>query len=336
MEPFLSIVVPTYKRQTLLHKTLEGLAKQTLPTDIFEVLVVNDGSPDGTQAYLDGRVGTLPYTLRPIHLTNGGPGRARNTGIQEAHGKVIVFLDDDIEPSPECLEVHYKLHQNLDPLVVIGPQRRDLRLGSSEPLWIRWEHLMLEKQYSQFASGAWAKAGPNHFYTGNASVRRDLLLAVGGFDEGFTRQEDVELAVRLMKQKQVTFRVELAANAIHRPDRTFESWLKTPYAYGSLDVLRAQRRDTSWRTIRHAVVARNALTRLCIKLAVGRPKVGAVLQATLKGIALLVDALFGLLGQKLGIALLSVIYNVRYMEGAVDQLGDPSALWEHIARAQDA
>ena len=83
-------------------------------------------------------------------------------------------------------------------------------------------------------------------------------------------------------------------------------------------------------------MARNALTRLCIKLAVGRPKVGAVLQATLKGIALLVDALFGLLGQKLGIALLSVIYNVRYMEGAVDQLGDPSALWEHIARAQDA
>ena len=336
MEPFLSIVVPTYKRQALLHKTLEGLAKQTLASAAFEVLVVNDGSPDSTKAYLDERVGTLPYTLRPIHLTNGGPGRARNTGIREAHGKVIVFLDDDIEPSPECLEVHYKLHQNLDPLVVIGPQRRDLRLGSSEPLWIRWEHLMLEKQYSQFASGAWAKAGPNHFYTGNASVRRDLLLAVGGFDEGFTRQEDVELAVRLMKQQQVTFRVELAANAIHRPDRTFESWLKTPYAYGSLDVLRAQRRDTSWRTIRHAFVARNALTRLCIKLAVGRPKVGAVLQATLKGIALLVDALFGLLGQKLGIALLSVIYNVRYMEGAVDQLGDPSALWEHIARAQDA
>jgi glycosyltransferase involved in cell wall biosynthesis len=336
MEPFLSIVVPTYKRQALLHKTLEGLAKQTLATDIFEVLVVNDGSPDGTQAYLDGRVGTLPYTLRPIHLTNGGPGRARNTGIQEAHGKVVVFLDDDIEPSPECLEVHYKLHQNLEPLVVIGPQRRDMRLGSSEPLWIRWEHLMLEKQYAQFASGAWAKAGPNHFYTGNASVRRDLLLAVGGFDEGFTRQEDVELAVRLMKQQKVAFKVELAANAIHRPDRTFESWLKTPYAYGSLDVIRAQRRDTSWRTIRHAFVARNALTRLCIKLAVGRPKVGIALQSILKATALLVDALFGLLGQKLGIALLSVIYNVRYMEGAVDQLGDPSALWEQISNAQDA
>jgi len=336
MEPFLSIVVPTYKRQTLLHKTLEGLAKQTLPPDLFEVLVINDGSPDGTKAYLDGRIGTLPYTLRPIHLTNGGPGRARNTGIREAHGKVIVFLDDDIEPSPECLEVHYKLQQSLEPLVVIGPQRRDLRLGTSEPLWIRWEHVMLEKQYAQFASGAWTDAGPNHFYTGNASVRRDLLLAVGGFDEGFTRQEDVELAVRLMKQQQVAFKVELDANAIHRPDRTFESWLKTPYSYGSLDVIRAQRRDTSWRTIRHAFVARNALTRLCIKLAIGRPKVGAVLQATLKGIALLMDALFGLLGQKLGIALLSVIYNVRYMEGAADQLGDVRSLWQQIASAQDA
>ena len=336
MEPFLSIVVPTYKRQTLLHKTLEGLAKQTLPPDLFEVLVINDGSPDGTKAYLDGRIGTLPYTLRPIHLTNGGPGRARNTGIREAHGKVIVFLDDDIEPSPECLEVHYKLQQALEPLVVIGPQRRDLRLGTSEPLWIRWEHVMLEKQYAQFASGAWTDAGPNHFYTGNASVRRDLLLAVGGFDEGFTRQEDVELAARLWKQENVVFKVELDANAIHRPDRTFESWLKTPYSYGSLDVIRAQRRDTSWRTIRHAFVARNALTRLCIKLAIGRPKVGAVLQATLTGIALLVDALFGLLGQKLGIALLSVIYNVRYMEGAADQFGDVRSLWQQIAGAQDA
>jgi GT2 family glycosyltransferase len=195
---------------------------------------------------------------------------------------------------------------------------------------------MLEKQYAQFASGAWTEAGPNNFYTGNASVRRDLLLAVGGFDEGFTRQEDVELAARLWKQENVVFKVELAANAIHRPDRTFESWLKTPYSYGSLDVIRAQRRDTSWRTIRHAFVARNALTRLCIKLVIGRPKVGAVLQATLKGIALLVDALFGLLGQKLGIALLSVIYNVRYMEGAADQLGDVRSLWQQIASAQDA
>jgi glycosyltransferase involved in cell wall biosynthesis len=336
MEPFLSIIVPTYKRQALLHKTLEGLAKQTLASDTFEVLVVNDGSPDGTKAYLDGRIGTLPYTLRPIHLTNGGPGRARNTGIREAHGKVIVFLDDDIEPSPECLEVHYELHQNLEPLVVIGPQRRDIRLGSSEPLWIRWEHQMLEKQYAQFASGAWAKAGPNHFYTGNASVRRDLLLAVGGFDEGFTRQEDVELAVRLMKQQNVAFKVDLAANAIHRPDRTYESWLKTPYAYGSLDVIRAQRNDTSWRTIRHAFVARNGLTRLCIKLAIGRPKVGIALQSILKATALFVDVLFGAVGQKLGVALLSVVYNVRYMEGAVDQLGDPSVLWEHIASAQDA
>jgi glycosyltransferase involved in cell wall biosynthesis len=336
MEPFLSVVVPTYKRQTLLHKTLEGLAKQTLTTDAFEVLVVNDGSPDGTKAYLDGRVGTLPYTLRPIHLTNGGPGRARNTGIREAQGKVIVFLDDDIEPSPECLEVHFKLHQGLEPLVVIGPQRRDIKLGRTEPLWIRWEHQMLEKQYAQFASGAWTEAGPNHFYTGNASVRRDLLLAVGGFDEGFTRQEDVELAARLWKQENVVFKVELAANAVHRPDRTFESWLKTPYAYGSLDVVRAQRRDTSWRTIQHAFVARNSLTRLCIKLAVGRPKVGALLQATLKGIALLVDALFGLMGQKLGIALLSVIYNVRYMEGAANQLGDVRSLWEQITRAKDA
>jgi hypothetical protein len=69
---------------------------------------------------------------------------------------------------------------------------------------------------------------------------------------------------------------------------------------------------------------------------VGRPKVGALLQATLKGIALLVDALFGLLGQKLGIALLSIIYNVRYMEGASEQLGDASALWQQISNAQDA
>lgn len=336
MEPFLSVVVPTFKRQVLLHKTLEGLAKQTLPPELFEVLVVNDGSPDGTQAYLDGRVGTLPYTLRPIHLTNGGPGRARNTGIREAHGKVIVFLDDDIEPSPECLEVHYKLQQSLEPLVVIGPQRRDPRLGSSEPLWIRWEHQMLEKQYNHFASGAWTKAGPNHFYTGNASVRRDLLLSVGGFDEGFTRQEDVELAVRLRKQQNVEFKVELSANAIHRPDRTFESWVKTPYAYGGLDVIRAQRGDISWQIIRHAYVVRNALTRLCIKLAVGRPKFGAGLQVFLKAIAMLVDALFGRIGEKVGIALLSVIYNVRYMEGAADQLGDARTLWERVASAKDA
>ncbi len=321
--PLLSVVIPTFNRRDSLQKTLDGLARQTFPAAQFEAVVVSDGSTDGTDAFLAEYARAAPFALRPVFQANAGPARARNHGIEEAQGEIVVFLDDDVEPAPEFLAVHAARHAGRDTAVVIAPMVPDPALLWQEPVWIAWEHAMLEKQYTAWRTGEWDGCGPHHFYSGNASVRRRHLVAVGGFDEQFPRQEDVELAVRLEKQRGVEFVYAPDARGIHRPRRKFASWLAVPFAYGRLDVVRAQRGDTSWDTVRHGYAARNRATRLLARVVLAAPRLGAPLRALLLPAA---RAAYRLRRAGPAFAALSVIYNVRYLEGAQAELGSGAAL----------
>lgn len=187
---------------------------------------------------------------------------------------------------------------------------------------------MLQKQYSSWKSGVWAahECGPHNFYTGNASVRREHILAVGGFDEGFTRQEDVELATRMERTCGVYFRFEPAAEALHRPLRSFESWLRVPYAYGKLDVVRAQRGDASWEVVRHGYVSRQKATRQLADLALPGALAGKLLRTMLRQGAQAVYALPLGAARRAGLGALSALYNIHYLEGARDELGSWDAL----------
>ena len=314
----LSVVIPTFNRKDSLRKTLDGLARQTYPQASFEVVVVSDGSTDGTDEMLADYARTTPFTLRPITQPNGGPARARNTGIEAAQGEIVVFLDDDVEPVSEFLAVHAGHHAAQESAVVIGPMVPDPALVWQEPPWIAWEHAMLEKQYTAWRSGEWNGCGPNHFYSGNASLRRTHLIAVGGFDEHFPRQEDVELAFRLQKQCGVHFLYEPNAPGVHRPQRRFGSWLAVPYAYGKLDVVRAQRGDASWEIVRNGYHRRNRLTRLLARAVLDVP----LLSRPLRGLLLPAAGLaYHLHRPAPAFAALSAIYNLRYLEGAQSQMG---------------
>jgi glycosyltransferase involved in cell wall biosynthesis len=316
--PRLSVVIPTYNRRDSLQKTLEGLARQTYPSAAFEAVVVSDGSTDGTDAFLAEYARTAPFTLRPITQPNGGPARARNHGVEEAHGRIIVFLDDDVEPPPDFLALHAAHHVAQDKEVVIAPMLPDPALQWREPCWIAWEHAMLEKQYTAWRTGEWKGCGPNHFYSGNASLRREHLQAVGGFDEHFPRQEDVELAFRLLRQCEVHFVFDAAAHSIHRPQRRFSSWLAVPYAYGQLDVVRARRGDIGWEIIWHAYHGRNAVTRLLASLTLAIPALGVPLRHLLLAAA---RTAYRLHRAGPAFAALSVVYNLRYLEGIRQELG---------------
>ena len=315
--PFLSVIIPTFNRKDSLQKTLDGLARQTYPLSQFEVIVVSDGSTDGTEALLEQCTGA-PYALRPVYQANGGPARARNNGIKNASGEVVVFLDDDVEPAPDFLAVHAAHHVSEDRAVVIAPMLPDPDLAWWEPAWIAWEHAMLEKQYSAWRTGEWVGCGPHHFYSGNASVRREHLIAVGGFDEQFPRQEDVELAVRLEKERGVYFVYAPDAKGIHRPQRRFESWLAVPFAYGRLDVVRARRGDVSWDTVRHGYHARNQVTRLLARIVLSCPLLNKPVRALLLPAA---QAAYRLRRSGPAFAALSAIYNLRYLEGAQSEIG---------------
>ena len=321
--PVLSVVIPTFNRKDSLRITLDGLARQSCSPDAFEVVVVSDGSTDGTSALLAEYAQTASFVLRPITQENGGPARARNRGIREARGAVVVFLDDDVEPVPDFLTRHAAHHAGADKEVVIGPMLPDPALQWQEPPWIAWEHAMLEKQYTAWRTGEWEGCGPHHFYSGNASVRREHLQAVGGFDEHFPRQEDVELAVRLERQCGVRFVHDPQARGVHRPHRRFASWLAVPHAYGQLDVVRARRGDTPWQTVRHGYHARNVLTRRLADLALAAPPLSAPLRALLLGAATVAYR-----ARRAGpaFAALSVIYNLRYLEGAQSEIGARSEM----------
>ncbi len=315
---FLSVVIPTFNRRESLQVTLAGLARQDYSPSQFEVLVVSDGATDGTDDFVRGYAAHAPYALSLLTQSNAGPARARNQGIQAAQGEIVVFVDDDVEPLRGFLAAHAAHHQNSENTIVIGPLSPDPAAARQEPPWIAWEHAMLQKQYVGWATGLFTEVNPGNFYSGNASVRRAQLLAVGGYDEAFTRQEDVELACRLQRRFRPDFVFDPAADALHRPRRSWASWLAVPLAYGRLDVVRARRGDAPWDVVRDGYHARKRATQILARLTWAVPCLSAPLRTVLR-LAALVAYRAG--RARASFAALSALYNLRYLDGAASELG---------------
>ncbi len=315
----LSVVIPTYNRKASLLRALNALARQTYPASQFEVVVVSDGATDGSAEAV--RALKTPYRLRFVEQKNSGPSAARNYGVRLACAPTIVYLDDDIEPVAEFLEKHAEAQEREENLVLIGPQSEPP--GEAIPNFIAWEHAMLQKQYDRFGSGEW-EAGPNNLYSGNFSVKREALIAVGGFNEKFTRQEDVELGFRL-EQHGLHFRFEGKANGFHRPTRTFESWLRTPFEYGRRDVQMARDggEERAMELARRHFRERNRVTRFLAKRCIGVPLLE-------KGVLGFCRIGAQHLPRKFALGFCSLLFNLRYLQGMSRELGGRQKLWRAI------
>ena len=103
----ISVVIPTYNRRNLLKRAIDSVRKQTL--NPFEIIVVDDGSIDGTQAWLEDE---FPF-VKCIYQNNSGVSRARNNGIRSAQGSWIALLDSDDEWLPDKLEQQVKLVRDI-------------------------------------------------------------------------------------------------------------------------------------------------------------------------------------------------------------------------------
>jgi len=318
--PYVSVVVPTFNRAESLRCTLQALERQTCPKDQFEVIVVDDGSSDHTVSMLAEQVGSLKLTLKVFRQENAGPGKARNRGAQEASGEIVLYIDDDIEPVESLIDTHASHHRANENLVVIGPMSPDPALSKVEPMWIAWEHAMLQRIYQNVVAGVWPKVTPNLFYSGNASLRRHQLLAIGGFDTTFKRQEDVEMAVRLFRSFNVDFLFDPVADGLHRPQRSFESWYKVPFSYGQYDVIRFKRGDLSVRSFEGGF-DRHAGTILLANIAMTVPAISPLLSAFIRSMA---QIFWNLGSRSLALSAMSALYNVKYMEGAAHEMGSRS------------
>ena len=95
VSPKLSVVVPTRnRREVLIPRTLPAMFSQDVPVEDFEIIVVVDGSTDGTAQALSEL--QPPCSLRIIEQANRGPSAARNNGIRAALGDLLLFIDDDV------------------------------------------------------------------------------------------------------------------------------------------------------------------------------------------------------------------------------------------------
>lgn len=314
------MVVPTYNRRDSLMRTLEGLGRQSYPRDLYEVVVVSDGSTDGTHEWLEEFAATAPFKCRWFKQQNLGPAAARNRGVKEAAHEVIVFLDDDVEPLPQFLARHACHHEADEKIAVLGPMSPDPARRRTEPVWIAWEHEKLQEIYRVLSPGGeyHGRAWSHHFYSGNASVRKKWLAAVGGFDEKFKRQEDVQLAERMECECGIRFVFDPEADGLHRPQRSFRSWLAVPKAYGAWDAERIKKGLLAPDYVREQARRRNPGTRALARLAVAFP---AVLTAATPALCLSAIGLHRAGARRPALALLSALYNATYTKSLEQAVG---------------
>jgi GT2 family glycosyltransferase len=191
-----SIVIPTFNRLDQLQTVVAAVQRQNRPTELdLEVVVVDDGSSDGTSDWLETQIGNPGFIA--IQQQNSGPARARNRGVEAASGDLILFLGDDTEPQPDWLGAHIEEHQrfgNPGPLAVLGytsfsPDIESPFLRFINEFGAQFGYLLIEEP----------RAVPfNFFYTSNISLPRSELVRLGGFREDFPAAawEDIEFAYR--------------------------------------------------------------------------------------------------------------------------------------------
>jgi glycosyltransferase involved in cell wall biosynthesis len=180
-----SVIVPTRNRADRLDACLAALAHQSLPAEQFEILVVDNGSTDGTAARI-ARWSELRPGLRRVEEPVPGVSRARNAGIAAARGELLAFVDDDAVAESRWLALLLGAYDRF-PGVGAACGRARLRLERRPPAWYGGYS---ESWYSAMDFGPTARLllDPAEVpWSLNLSVRASLARDIGGFSEDLGR-----------------------------------------------------------------------------------------------------------------------------------------------------
>lgn len=212
----ISVLIPTYNRREILKLTLDSLENQNLNKNLYEVIVIDDGSSDDTVEFLQNFSPSMNFKY--VSQENSGPARARNNGIGLSRGKYLLFLNDDAVCDSKLLDVHLHFHKQFEKIklktAVLG--RFDYLEDDVDKLFMN----LLNKStlifaYSEMNSNnfyAW-----NYFWTCNLSILKSAVIDVGMFDEDFREpmMEDIELGLRLSMHGYNIFFTEQAVTHHH-------------------------------------------------------------------------------------------------------------------------
>lgn len=242
MAPLVSVVIPTYNHARYVCEALESVFAQTCQD--YEVIVINDGSPDNTAAVL--RPWAESGKIRYLEQLNAGQGAARNRGLSEARGEFVAFLDDDdVWPADKLAWQIASLREHPNWVMVAGSDGHVESDGS--------------RREPDAASGAVSLHTVDTIFEhnrlgspGQVLIRRSTLDAVGGFDPAIWGCDDLDLWLRLaargpvaLVEKNALYYRRHATNASHAAERMF--WNAMRAARKNSPLVSPARRASAWR-----------------------------------------------------------------------------------------
>ena len=232
----LTVLIPTKDRPSALKKTLDAYAEQTLSTDTFELLLVNDhGDFSEVETLCKKYADTLPIRLIDNH-GKGGPAAARNLGIEHARGDIILITGDDIIPDKHFLEEHVNAHKKF-------PEQETAFVGKTH-----WHPDLPVTPFHEYIDGKGGhqfnyqgmkhqkKTLFNRFYTSNCSLKRAFLVESNPLFSTAYRYaacEDIELAYRL-HLRGMELRFWEKAHGYHLHEMTPQSFIQRQYKVGQM------------------------------------------------------------------------------------------------------
>ena len=185
-QPSLSVIVPVKDRPDDLERCLECLANQDVPSDRFEIVVVDDGSAPENAKTVEEVCARYSNVVHH-YQENTGPAGARNQAVRLSKGELILFTDSDTEPCSKWVSSLIKPFENENVIGVEGPVRPPCEK----------QHPLQEAPRSE--GGV--------YLTANIAYRRDVFFKCGGFDETFKLAafEDIDFAAQALKYGEIVF-----------------------------------------------------------------------------------------------------------------------------------
>lgn len=220
MPPLISVLVPTYNRKALLRESLESIFAQEFTG--YEVIVVDDGSNDGTEKMMSGLRNRS--NLRYICVNHSGlPGKVRNIGAAEGQGEYLAFLDSDDLWLPEKLSKQLRYMK-----------AGALRISHTREIWLREGKEISQKGQKHRREGMIFRDALKKCIIGPSTVimERELFEESGGFREDLEIAEDYEFWLRITCRHPIGYLDE--ALTIKRAG----SWEQLSEKYGHIEYFR--------------------------------------------------------------------------------------------------
>lgn len=183
-----SVIICTYNQADSLRRTLDNISAQDAPSEFFEILVVDNNSKDNTRKVAEEAFCNIPFKCHYIFEPRQGLSAARNRGLQEAAGEYAIFTDDDAGLPSTWLQSYLSAYERYQADCVFG--RISVDWAKGKPAWYSksFGPMFVELDYGDTPHAV--KDLHHEFFGKNFSVRRELILQIGGFDENLGRKGD--------------------------------------------------------------------------------------------------------------------------------------------------